>query len=203
MNVHMSRSRRLLVGIATTFAIAVSAAVASPAQAATEDQLDPETTDALQTGITPGSRTFDGAIARAAGASPENIEAFATGWVIAGGTAQHAPVDREMLQAVAAQSAVIRACAGKNRWDYTGLQLNVYLNSCNTTRLLGAIASGAGAATVVGIITAATGIGGAAAGVIAGGLAIAGGILTSCAAKGRGVAIHNIAPGPVVWCNGQ
>lgn len=108
-----------------------------------------------------------------------------------------------MVQAVADQSGVIRACAGKNRWDYTGLQLNVSLNSCNTNRLLGAIASGAGAATVVGIITAATGIGGAAAGIIAGGLAIAGGILTSCAAKGRGVAIHNIAPGPVVWCNGQ
>lgn len=195
-------ARTALVAAATA-ALLGSMLVVSPAQAATNDQTDPKTAEALQAGVTESSRTFDGAVARSEGASTADIEDFATGWTIAGGTVQNAPVDRDLVQAVAARADVILACTGKNRWDYTGLQLNVYLNSCNTNKLLGAIATGAGATVAVGIITGATGLGAAAAGIIAAGLGVAGGILTICAANGRGVAIHNIAPGPVVWCNGQ
>ncbi|KTR03620.1 hypothetical protein [Curtobacterium luteum] len=146
---------------------------------------------------------FDGAAARAAGADASDIDDFATGWVIAGGRVENATVDEALVKKVQLSADVARACSGRNRWDYTGIQLNIYLNSCNTTRLLGAIGAGAGGATLVGIVTAATGLGAAAADALAGGLAIAGGVLTSCSAKGRGVAIHNIPPGPVVWCNGQ
>ncbi|MEK6311027.1 MAG: hypothetical protein V4737_06250 [Curtobacterium sp.] len=182
-----------MLGAAVLPAAPASASSAGPASAP----------HGLEAGISTVDRLFDGAAARAAGADASTVDDFATGWVIAGGRVENVTVNDTLVEAVLDSGDVARACSGRNRWDYTGIQLNIYLNSCNTTRLLGAIGAGAGGATLVGIVTAATGLGAAAAGAIAGGLAIAGGVLTSCSAKGRGVAIHNIPPGPIVWCNGQ
>lgn len=201
MKSHTRPTNRSILGLA---AVCVLGAAVLPAAPASASSAGPASAPhGLEAGISTVDRLFDGAAARAAGADASTVDDFATGWVIAGGRVENVTVNDTLVEAVLDSGDVARACSGRNRWDYTGIQLNIYLNSCNTTRLLGAIGAGAGGATLVGIVTAATGLGAAAAGAIAGGLAIAGGVLTSCSAKGRGVAIHNIPPGPIVWCNGQ
>ncbi len=196
-----ARWKRL--GVATLMvALVASVASVSPAHAAPSDPSAASLGAALSSAI--GSDgVFDGDRARAIGVSTEAVDAFATGRSLVGLASRHAAVDRQLVDEVERSTAVVRACAGKNRWDHTGIQLNVYLNSCNTTRLLGVLGASAGVATAIGIITAATGLGGAAAGIIAAGLAVAGGVLTACSSRGRGTVIHNIPPGSVVWCNNQ
>lgn len=202
--------RTALAAVLTT-ALCASLLVASPATASPPTtgketataSLSTETSEALEAAIDRRSGTFDGSTAREAGVPSSVADDFATGWVAGGKTAENADIDPAELAAARQAVSDVRACAGRNRWDYTGIQLNVYLNSCNTTRLIGLINTGSGVATIAAAITAFTGLGVAIAGALAGVLGVAGGILTTCSARGRGIVVHNIPPGPVVWCNGQ
>ncbi|WP_420368654.1 hypothetical protein [Curtobacterium sp. L1-20] len=202
---------RVALAAVATSALCASLLVASPATAAPDTttleaargSLSAETSERLEAAIDRRTDTFDGAAARKSGVPSSITDDFATGWVAAGKSATNAVVDSDELAAARRVVPDVRACAGRNRWDYTGIQLNVYLNSCNTTRVIGLINTGSGVATLAAAITAFTGLGVAIAGALAGVLGIAGGVLTTCSARGRGIVIHNIPPGPVVWCNGQ
>lgn len=200
------------VGIAT-IAIAVTALFtttlgAAPADAmpagtpAPSSALPPQVTTALEAAID-ATGTFDGRRAISAGVTPSTADDFATGWAAAGKPTRDATIDQVAIAEVRDALPSLRACSGKNRWDYTGIQLNVYLDSCNTTRVAGILGTAGGVTAAAAAITAVTGIGLAVAGTFAGLLAIAGGIVTICSARGKGVVIHNIPPGPAVWCNGQ
>lgn len=200
------------VGLATV-SVAVSAlftttlgtapANATPARTpATSSALPPEATTALEAAIS-ATGTFDGRRAISAGVTQSTADDFATGWAAAGKPTRNASIDQAVIAKVREALPSLRACSGKNRWDYTGIQLNIYLDSCNTTRVARILGTAGGVTAAAAAITAVTGIGLAVAGTFAGLLTIAGGIVTICSARGKGVAIHNIPPGPAVWCNGQ
>lgn len=139
-------------------------------------------------------------MATSAGVAPELVNDFATGWAVAGGSVSDATLDGRIL---AAAAAAPRACAGRNSLDYTGIQLNAYLNSCNSARLLGMVNQGAGVAVIAAAVTGWTGVRGVTAGAIAGVFAISGGLITTCSARGRGMAAHMIPPTAVMWRNNQ
>lgn len=184
--------------------ICASISVGAPANAASLQSSGEAVPEATWTALDDAiSKTgvFDGAAAASAGASSELINDFATGWAATGGTVTHASVDESMLNV--AEAATPRACVGRNSLDYTGIQLNAYLNSCNSSRVLGMVNQGAGVGVIAAAVTSWTGVGGVAAGAIAGALAISSGLITTCTAKGRGMAAHMIPPTAVMWCNNQ
>ncbi|ROQ37313.1 hypothetical protein EDF46_2769 [Frondihabitans sp. PhB188] len=158
---------------------------------------------ALDEAVDRENRLFDGDLARRAGVTETVITDFATGWVAAGNRAENSTLDAKELMALQGSELTVLACAGKNRVDHTGLQYNYYLNSCNTSKLVSAIAVGAGAAAIAAVIMAATGVGAVAAGIVAGALTIAGGVIGMCSSKGRGIVAHIIQYTNVVWCNNQ
>ncbi|WP_121368111.1 hypothetical protein [Frondihabitans australicus] len=131
------------------------------------------------------------------------VDDFATGWSAAGREVTNATVDTVTVSMALAAEPRVRACVGKNSYDYTGLQLNAYMNSCNSAKFLGLITSGAGLATIAAVVTAATGVGAVVAGTIAGAMTVASGAVTTCTARGRGMVAHNIPPTVAVWCNNQ
>jgi len=183
--------------------LVASPATAAPASESSTSTLSSETFVTLQSAIDVKTGTFDGAEAAAAGVPAPIVDDFATGWAAGGNPVTGASVNVDELAAVRAATPEIRACSGRNRWDYTGIQLNVYINSCNSDTLIGLLTTGTGIATIAAALTAITGLGVVAAGAVAGVLGAVTGVLTTCAARGRGIVIHNIPPGPVVWCNGQ
>ena len=182
---------------ATTTMVAAPANAASTSRSMSAD----DTMTALASGIDAATRTFDGAAARLHGAPSAEVSDFAAGWQFAGGTIVN--VTPTTISAAATPTPAPRACRGANRADYTGLQANVYLDSCNTTRAIALIGGGASVATVAGAIASWTGVGALAAGLAAGALGLVGAVLNGCAAKGTGVGMHNIPPTPVTWCAAQ
>lgn len=196
-----------ILASAATVAIAASALVASPATASARTPAEPprlaeRTVQALYDATDPRTHVFDGGEARASGVEAGLVDDYATGFAATGGSIRGATVDSARLSALRAAGDV-RACSGRTRSDYTGAQLNVYLSSCNTNRLLAVIGGGTGVVGTIAGILAPTGLGAAAAGALAGVLAVAGAFLGVCAAKGRGTVIHNIPPSTITWCNSQ
>lgn len=200
--------------IGTTVGAAVTAATvvlgmmtAAPAAADTiagsgTPTLSDRTWAALGDGIgTDG--VFDGDVPRRAGVPEGLIDDFATGWSAEGGSVTGAAVDTAVVERARTAQASVRSCVGKNRLDDAGIQINLYLNPCKAASVLGLVTSGAGIAVIAAAVTAATGVGALAAGVIAGVLGVSAGVLTSCTARGRGIAAHNIPPSAVMWCNNQ
>lgn len=202
------RKIKTTIGAAVTAATVVAGLItAAPASADTTVEsrastVSDRTWAALDDGIgTDG--VFDGDGPRRAGVSEELINDFATGWSSAGRSVSGAAVDTALVERARTAQASVRTCVGKNRLDYTGIQINLYLNSCKAASVLGLVNSGAGIAVIAAAVTAATGVGALAAGVIAGVLGVSAGVLTSCTARGRGIAAHNIPPSAVMWCNNQ
>ncbi|WP_144760968.1 hypothetical protein [Curtobacterium sp. 9128] len=194
------RTRAVLVIGAVTSVLAASL-VASPAVAA--DQAPSAVSDSSWSALDRAidGSTFDGRTALEAGVDPALVEDFATGWAITGKPTENVDVDVDLVRELGQISA--RACSGKNRLDYTGIQLNAYLDSCNSSKLLGMVQQAAGVGVIAAAITSWTGVGGLAAGTIAGALAISAGVLQVCSSNGRGIAAHMIPPTAVMWCNNQ
>lgn len=211
MRIHKSSVAIALAGclIATGLGTAPSAyASESAGLSQTIHAAGPEPTSsadwsALDAAIDRSAGRFDGTIARAAGVDDDVVDEFATGWVASGGTALDADVDDNVVQALSSAANSIQACAGKNSTDHTGPQYNYYLNSCNTAKVLGMIAVGAGVAAIAAAITSMTGAGAAVAGIVAGALTVAGGVVAVCSSNGRGIVAHILQFTNVVWCNNQ
>jgi hypothetical protein len=156
----------------------------------------------LESGVDTANHLFDAELARQSGASASDIQEYASGYLAGGGRAENVTVNAATIDMLRGATS-IEACKGKNRYDVTGLQQNIYFDSCVSQDIIGKIAVGAGAAAIAGLITAETGIGGLAGGLVAGILTIGGGALGSCAARGSGVVIHQLLPTAIIWCNAQ
>jgi hypothetical protein len=202
-------SMKLNVFVSAT-ALAVSACLlltAVPASAAPQPHAPALTAEveqraeALFAGVDDSHRTFDGAAARSAGASAADVDDFGVGYLAGGGQVRNVHVESEDVEALRAVAGQAR-CVGRNSADVTGVQANLYLNSCNTNKLVALLAGAAGFATIVGLITAATGAGGLAGGIAAGALAIGSAAIAYCGSKGRGIGFHVLPVGPP-WCASQ
>jgi hypothetical protein len=200
-------ARTALVASATA-ALLGSMLVASPANAAEaapapEPAISEATVQSLFDATNQKTHQFDGALARQHGVDPALVDSYATGFAATGGTVENATIDSAQVAKLRSAVIGIQACTGKNRYDYTGAQLNVYLNSCNTNVMISVIGGGVGVIGTIAGILSPTGLPAAAVGVLAGILAVAGAFLGVCAAKGRGTVIHNIPPSTITWCNSQ
>lgn len=200
---------RMALIAATAAALLSSMLVASPAEAAetapsaTAPALTEATVQSLFDATDRTANLFDGAVARQDGVDPATVDSYATGFVATGGSVRNATVDEDQAEELRTAAADVQACVGRNRYDYTGLQLNVSLNSCNTNRVSSLIGGGAGVVGALTAILGVTGLGAAACGALAGFLAVAGAFLGLCASNGRGTVIHNIPPSSITWCNSQ
>jgi hypothetical protein len=205
----MNLTRPLLISAVALAALAGSALFSDPAMAEGTATISPRTGLSQQSwqelygAVDEASETFDGARAESSGADPRIVEDFAAGWSASGNRSVNVAVDQQRVEEIRALLPKARTCTGKNSSDYTGLQLNLYLNSCNSAKILGLVSGGAGIATIAAVVTSATGVGGVVAGTIAGTLAIMSGALTTCTANGRGMVAHNIPPTAALWCNNQ
>jgi hypothetical protein len=203
----MKYSKRVAIG-ATVIAssIAASLIVALPASASTVDSApSPDVSsvelDALFAGVSPDTHVFDARVAIAAGARRANVLDFADGYAAGGGAVRNAAPDPEVVERLRAID--LAGCSGRNSFDITGAQANLYLNSCVANDLSGKLAQGAGLAALIALITSATGAGPAVAGIVAGLLTIGSGAVVSCNARGRGIVGHNIPATAITWCNSQ
>jgi len=200
--------RRAALATAAAAALVASSLFPGPANAVqasidTAPAITESTVQALFDATDEAARQFDGEAARRGGVDPATVDSYATGFAATGGTVRNAGIDTARIPRLRAAAAGVRACAGRTRYDYTGLQLNVYLDSCKTNALLYTIGGGV---TVIGSITAIIGVTGlpaAATAALAGVLAIAGAFLGVCSSKGRGTVIHNVPPSSITWCNSQ
>lgn len=200
--------------IAGTF-MAASPAVASPTSAA--DRFDGPAEDYAAVvdsmdlqGDTVEARTFDFQQAVAHGASYQFSTEWALGFRAAGGTVLNGPsVDAALLaEATAsfdagAEAAARAGCPGRNQFWTDVWGAHWEMDQCAATYLKNSLAAGAGAATIVAGISAATGVGVPAA-VVAAVLAGIGGLgalaVDSCMAPGRGITVHFTG---VPWCGSQ
>ena len=115
---------------------------------------------------------------------------------------QVAPAITQTAAKATLAKALKAKCEGKNNSSIQWFGHQLKLDSCNTTRLVAALAVGAGGAGVVAAILAITGVGAAVAGVIAGVLGGLGGVVAFCGANGNGVIIDESWAG-AMWCAGQ
>lgn len=196
------RPSHLVLSAAASTVLLTSLFIAAPASASPSPAEIPDSSwIALDAAI--AGTVFDGAKASAAGVPAALVSEFATGWRVAGNATANVVVDERLMQELETDTATARACAGRNSLDYTGLQLNAYLNSCNSAKLLGMVTSAAGVGVVAAAVTSWTGVGGVAAGAIAGAFTVSAGIIQVCSANGRGIAAHMIPPTAAMWCNNQ
>lgn len=202
-DVHENRSPCLvsLVAVVVTSALVLMATPAKATEAVEHHQaaLSQEAAQALGSAVDEPSRTFDGAVARAAGASADEVTSFAAGWLAYGGIVEHAVPSAEEVAAFRAMD--LRACAGRNSWDITGAQVNVYINNWVTNDVVKGLAVGAAASGLVAAILAVTGAGAAIAGAVAAFLTLGAALITACN-HSRGVGMHS-NPLVVVWCTRQ
>lgn len=150
-----------------------------------------------------GRVTFDAARALALGADGATVQQVATGVTAAGGTVTGIKVDQA---AVARTAAIVTAskarCVGKTNYSVQWFGDQLKLNTCDVSRIIAALSIGAGAAGITAIVLSETGVGGIAAGVIAGLLAIGAGALQWCSSDGTGV-IFDVSWAGVPWCAAQ
>ncbi|WP_144761456.1 hypothetical protein [Curtobacterium sp. 9128] len=189
------------VVLATSLVLAAAPANAGEV-VSTNSTSGQEVVEHVLAGVDQSTKTFDGAAAIAAGATQQDIDEFAAGYVAAGGSATNVVIPQRAVDELRGLAGDVRACSGRNSADITGLQANLYLDSCNANRIVAALGGGAGVAALVGIITAATGVGGAAGGIAAALLTIGTAAVAYCAANGRGIGFHVLVVGPP-WCASQ
>ena len=150
-----------------------------------------------------GDVTFDGAEALALGNDPKVVAEFAAGIAAGGGTVVGLNVDQKTVdETKSTLFQALAACSGQNggSTQWYGWQLKI--DSCKSAQMIAAVTAGAGVATVAGLLTSWTGIGGISAGAIASILAAGAGILSVCAAAGKGM-ILNLAWTGLPWCWSQ
>lgn len=183
-----STVRRIASTCTITVVVLAGVLVGSPANASTEadvhTHLTQEQVAALGAGVDLTHRVFDGQAARDAGAPTDAVSQFAAGYQAGGGMVENTTVDRS--ESGRLDDISITACKGKNSFDVTGAQANLYINSCKTNEVVKGIQGGVAVATLIGSILAVTGGGAAAAGVAAAGFAL-GAVLIGNKNKGKGV----------------
>jgi hypothetical protein len=200
--------KKYWVAIAASITVTMGLALTASPASATVDETATVSSGAQQrinqlfAGVDDSDSVFDGALAVRAGASAEDTDEFAVGYLAAGGHVRNVAVPADEVDALRGTATEVLACSGRNSSDITGLQVNLYLNSCNASKIVAALAGGAGLAALVGIITAATGIGGAAGAIAAALLTIGSAAIAYCAANGRGIGFHVLPVGPP-WCKSQ
>lgn len=187
-----STLRRFTSVCVVSAVVAVGALVSAPANAATPSTTPLETlaepqVDALAAGIDQSNHTFDGKVALSAGATPGVVSQFAAGYRAGGGQITNAVPDAAEYARLRAIN--ISACGGKNSFDVTGLQANLYLNSCKSDEIQKGLVAGAGVAALIGTVTAASGGGAAAAGIAAAGLSLGAGLI-GFYNRGKGICIY-------------
>lgn len=184
---------RSVVAIGTSGVALATLLCVGPASSATAattqhevDTLQSSEVTALFAGVDDQHLVFDGAVARAAGADEESVRQFAAGYEAGGGIVTRTVVDPSETRLLSRFSI---ACSGKNSFDVTGVQANLYINSCKTDQVRKGLLAGASIATLVGAVTAATGGGAAAGAVAAAGLAL-GAAVIAFYDNGRGVQFY-------------
>jgi hypothetical protein len=209
--IHLPAVRAAFVAT-TTAVLCGSLLVAGPANA---DEIEPHPSssvspgqagavDALLGAVDRSARIFDARRALARGASVLDVQDFADTWVAldAGAVTGISPRQAEVAEL---RGLLVRpaACKGRNAWDRTGLQYNLYFNSCKAGELSRAYGTGAASLGVVTAICGAIGFapGAAGAAIIGSILGLGAAIVNNCNAKGRGIVVRAVPP--VVWCNGQ
>ncbi|CAQ01967.1 putative integral membrane protein [Clavibacter sepedonicus] len=148
-----------------------------------------------------GSVHFDAALALERGAAPVTVREVAVGIVAGGGAVSGITVDDSKVLDVT-RIVLDSRCAGVTNYSTQWFGRQLKLNSCDTSRLIAALAVGAGIATLAAIVTAETGVGAIAGGVIAALLSIGAGAIAFCAADGNGVIVDQSWTG-APWCAGQ
>jgi len=184
-----STFRRLTATCVVSTVVAAGALVSAPANAATPSSPAPAALPeaqitALTSGIDDSQNIFNGQTALEAGATAQNVSQFAAGYLAGGGQIKNAVADP--TQTILMRNVSIKACKGKNSYDVTGLQANLYINSCKSAEVQKGLLAGAAMATLVASVTAATGGGAAAGGVAAAGLSL-GAAVIAFKDKGKGV----------------
>ena len=96
------------------------------------------------------------------------------------------------------QAEEFASCEGRSGWR--AAWPTIFLDSCQADRLSGALAAGASAAALAGLITAETGAGPAVAGAIAAALTVYGGLTGLCNSWGNGIQIIYVpnVPGSLI-----
>jgi len=158
---HYIPHRRSVVALGTSGVVLATLLCVGPASSASADTTQDEThtlqsseVTALFAGVDGRHAVFDGAAARAAGADDESVRQFAAGYEAGGGVVTRTVVDPTETRLLPRFSI---ACSGKNSFDVTGAQANLYINSCKADQIRKGLLAGASIATLVGAVTAATG----------------------------------------------
>jgi hypothetical protein len=176
---------------------------AAQVAAASQAEAEVATLRPTLTPDTSGRIHFDAKAALALGASPTTVSQVATGIAAAGGTVSGVAVQAGAVNATANVLAAAKAkCYGVNNYSVQWFGDQLKINSCVTSAVIGALSAGAGVAGIVAVITSETGIGGIAAGLIAGILAIGAGVLATCGSRGNGTII-DLSWAGIPWCASQ
>ncbi len=160
--------------------------------------------NALLAAVDQETGAFDAQVAADGGASDAAVDDFAATWLALDvGRVDGAEADDAAVEQLSRQLAPRASCRGRNTWDRTGLQYNVYLNSCKAADLGRAYATGAASLGVVTAIFGAAGFapGAAGAGIVGAILGLGAAIVNNCNARNRGIIVRMIPP--AIWCNGQ
>jgi len=211
--VKLSKRSRLLAGIITTGSLIIGGmAFAAPAEAAAPTTYTPTAAQRAQA-IEAVSQVekFDNALSLDAAG---NVHFNATEALADGG---NATVVAEVARGVAAVGGVVVGasvpmvamtsngvthCYGSQSYStqWFGHQLKV--NTCTANKILSALAAGAAIATIAAIVLAATGVGGTAAAIVAGFLALGAAAVGYCSAD-RDAAILDSSWAGGFWCANQ
>ncbi len=148
---------------------------------------------------------LDFSAATAAGVDSTNLNEFAAGFASVGGKVVGSDAHAE--QSTAPSRTKRNVCVGRNRAWQEFLWIHIEIDSCKVDELVTAATTGAGAATAVAAILfripGIGAIGGTVSGIVAGLLAVGGGILKACGFPGgrpKGATLHHTG---VVWCGTQ
>jgi len=204
-----------LSGVTAVVALALAiGTVATPANAAPSQSVSASSSSPNGAGAqasyfsasisgTAGNVTFDAAKARALGGDAKTIEQFAEGIVAGGGRVTGITVDvRNVSRLSQSLVAAKSSCAGQNNGSTQWFGLQLKIDSCKANTLIAMMAGGAATATIAGVLTSWTGIGGISAGLIAGLLGLGSAIVAGCAARGTGL-ILDLAWTGLPWCAAQ
>lgn len=206
-----NRWRTALVASLTTM-LCASMLVATPAHAQEDERQlttaasaqDVHSFNALLGAVDSDTRTCHADRALTDGVQMRDVQDFANTWTALDAGAVSGigtnPSEVRKLEGILAPKA---SCKGRNAWDHTGLQYNIYLNSCKAAELSRAYGTGAAALGVITAICGAIGFapGVAGAGIVGSILGLGAAIVNNCNARGRGIAIRAVPP--AVWCTSQ
>ena len=194
----------LVVG---TFAPAAPARAAEPTTTGVGREASPQEVhdfNALLAAVDTRTGSFDAERALRSGVEDRSVQDFATTWAaLDAGPVRGTSVRAQSVDQLRSRLGTNASCRGRNTWDRTGLQYNVYLNSCKASELSRAYATGAASLGVLTAIFGAAGFapGAAGAGIIGAILGLGSAVVNNCNARARGIIVRMVPP--AIWCNSQ